>query len=80
MQRVVMRTEDANLFSIFIAFEHATKIVERVPERRNREVVNVEGMQFGFIPGRGTTNTLFIVRRMHGEYRGREKVMQVFYG
>ena len=32
--------------------EHAMKIVERVLERRIRELVNTDSMQFGFKPGR----------------------------
>ena len=43
--------------------EHAMKIVERVLKRRNRELVNIDLMQFGFIPGRGTTDALFVVQR-----------------
>ena len=30
-------------------------------------------MQFGFMPGKGTTHALFILRRMQEEFRGREK-------
>ena len=30
-------------------------------------------MQFGFMPGRGTTNALFVARRMHEEYRLKKK-------
>ena len=40
------------------------KIVERVLERRIRELLNPDSMQFGFMPGRGTTDALFVVRRM----------------
>ena len=43
--------------------EHTIKIVERITERRVRELVNIDSMQFGFLLGRGTTDALFIVRR-----------------
>ena len=33
--------------------EHALKIVERVLKRRIRELVNIDSMQFGVMPGRG---------------------------
>ena len=56
--------------------EHAMKIVEKVLERRIREVVNVDGMQFGSMPGRGATDALFIVRRLQEE--NRDKVIYVF--
>ena len=42
--------------------EHAIKIVKTVLERRIREIVNVDGMHFDFMPGKGTTNAMFIVR------------------
>ena len=44
--------------------EHAMKIVERVPERQIRTLVNLNDMQFGFMPGKGTVDAIFIVRRM----------------
>ena len=40
--------------------EHAMKIVERVLERI-RELVNIDSMQFGFMPGSGITDTLLVV-------------------
>ena len=53
--------------------EHAMKMVKRVLERRIRELVNINSMQFGFMPGRGTTDALFVVRRMQEEYRDKKK-------
>ena len=53
--------------------EHAMKIVERVLEGRIRELVNIDSMQFGFMPGRGTTDALFVVRRMLEEYKDKKK-------
>ena len=53
--------------------EHAMKIVERVLERRIRNLVNLDEMQFGFMPGKGTTDALFILRRMQEEYRNKGK-------
>ena len=41
--------------------EHTMKIVERVLERRIRELVNTDSMQFGVMPERGTTDALFVV-------------------
>ena len=52
--------------------EHALKIVERVLERI-RELVNIDLMQFGFMPGRGATDALFVVRRIQKEYRDNKK-------
>ena len=44
--------------------EHAMKIVERVLERRIRTLVNLNEMQFGFMPGKRTVDALFTVRRI----------------
>ena len=44
--------------------KHAVKIAKKVLERRFRELVNIDSMQFGCMPGRGTTDVLFVVRIM----------------
>ena len=36
-------------------------------------------MQFGFMPGKGTTHALFILRRMQEEFRGREKKLHMCF-
>ena len=40
-------------------------------ERRIREKVNIDDMQFGFRPGKGTTDAIFTVRQMQ-EKHGRK--------
>ena len=44
-----------------------------------RALVQVDNMQFGFMPGRGTTNTLFILRRMQEEYREKDKKLYMCF-
>ena len=46
---------------------HTMKIIERVLERRIRELVHIDSMEFGFMPGRGMTDALFVVQRMEEE-------------
>ena len=58
--------------------EHAMKIVERGLERRIQELVNIDSMQFGFMPGRRTTDALFVVRRMQEKYRDKKKKLYCF--
>ena len=53
--------------------DHAMKIVERVLENKVRGLVAIDDMQFGFMPGKGTTHALFILRRIREEFRGKEK-------
>jgi hypothetical protein len=53
--------------------EHAMKVVERVIEKRIREQVKIDDMQFGFRAGRGTTDAIFIVRQLQEKYREKKK-------
>ena len=54
--------------------KHAMKIVERVQERRIRTLINLNKIQFGFMPGKGTMDAIFIVRRMQEkEYQKKNK-------
>jgi len=46
------------------------KVAERVFERRIREKVKIDAMQFGFMPGKGTTYAIFTVRQMKEKYIG----------
>ena len=41
--------------------EHAMKIVEKMLERRLWHKVKVDEMQFGFMPGQGTIDAVFIL-------------------
>ena len=53
--------------------EHGMKIIERVLERRIRAIVNFDEAQFGFMPGKGTIDALFLVRRLQEEHRAKAK-------
>ena len=41
--------------------EQAMKILERIVDGLIRQVVSIDDSQFGFVPGRGTTNAIFVV-------------------
>ena len=53
--------------------DHAMKIVKRVLERKIRELINIDSMKFGFMPGGRKTDALFAVRRMQKKYRDKKK-------
>ena len=74
---VLLNTMDCGAYRGVKLLEHAMKMVERVLENRIREFVMIDEMQFGFMPGKRTTQALFILR-MQEEFRGREKVVHVF--
>ena len=57
--------------------KHAMKIVKRVLERI-RELANIDSLQFGFMPGRETTDALFVVQRMQKECRDKKKLYMCF--
>ena len=44
--------------------EHEMKIVEKVLGRRMWHMVKVNEMQFGFMPGQGMIEAVFILRRL----------------
>ena len=41
--------------------EQAMKILERIVDGLIRQVVSIDNSQFGFVPGRGTTDAIFVV-------------------
>ena len=51
--------------------EHAMKIVEKVLARYG--LVKVDEMQFVFMPGKGTIDAVFILRRLQEEYLTRRR-------
>ena len=53
--------------------EHDMKVIERIFERRLRKVVKLDEMQMGFMPGRGTTNAIFIMRQLLEKYEMAER-------
>ena len=53
--------------------EHVMKVLERVVENRVRGSIDLSDMQFGFRPGRGTMDAIFIVRQMQEKYLAKKK-------
>ena len=44
--------------------EHAMKVMERIVDGLIREMIVIDEMQFAFVPGRGTTDAIFIIRQL----------------
>ena len=53
--------------------DQGLKVFERVIETILRTHVNIDSMQFGFMPGRGTTDPIFILRQLHEKYMEKKK-------
>ena len=60
--------------------EHAVKVVEGVFEKRIRQQVKVDDMQFDYMPDKGTTNAVFVVVQLHEKYGAKgKKVFFIFF-
>ena len=59
--------------------EHAIKIVEKVLERKMRLMVKVDEMQFGFMPGKGTMDAVFILKGLQEKYLDKEKKLYMCF-
>ena len=49
------------------------KVLERVLENRIRCQVSIDNMQFGFMPGKGTTDAIFIMRQVQEKHQAKKK-------
>ena len=55
--------------------QHGMKVLERVLEKRIREQVKIDDMQYGFTPGKGTTDAIFIVRQLQEKFTSKRKTL-----
>ena len=44
------------------------KVLERIVDGPIRQMVSIDDSQFGFVPGRGTTDAIFVVRQLQEKY------------
>jgi hypothetical protein len=51
------------------------KILERIAAKFIRGMVNINAMQFGFMPGRGTVDAIFILRQLQERYMAENKTL-----
>ena len=48
--------------------EQVMKILERIVDSLIRQLVSMDDSQFGFVPNRGTTDAIFVVRQLQEKY------------
>ena len=53
--------------------EQVMKILERIADGLIRQLVSIDNSQFGFVPGRGTTDAIFVVRQLQEKYLAANK-------
>ena len=59
--------------------EHVLKVLERVVESLIRKRVEINDMQFGFMPGRGTIDAIFILRQLQEKHMAANKTLYVAF-
>jgi hypothetical protein len=59
--------------------EHAMKVVERVFLMRLRKMIEIDEMQCGFMPGKGTVDALFMARMLQERYRRKKRKLYVCF-
>ena len=59
--------------------DQVMKVMERVIEQLIRKQVRIDDMQFGFSPGKGTTDAIFIVRQMQEKYLAAKKPLYLAF-
>ena len=53
--------------------EQVMKVLERIVDGLIRQLVSIDDSQFGFVPGRGTTDAVFVVRQLQEKYLAANK-------
>ena len=53
--------------------EQPVKVFERVLEKRNRCQVSIDNMQFEFMPGKGITEAIFIMRLVQEKHQAKKE-------
>ena len=49
------------------------KVMEHILNAIIHENISIDEMQFGFMPGRSTTDAIFILRQLQEKYLGKKK-------
>ena len=55
--------------------EQPMKVIERVLQKRIRCQVSIDSMHFGFIPGKGTIDVIFIMRQVQEKHHAKKNML-----
>ena len=59
--------------------EQVMNVLERIVDGLIRQLVSIEDSQFGFVPGRGTTDAIFVVRQLQEKYLAANKRLHMAF-
>ena len=59
--------------------EQVMKVLERIVDGLIRQLVSIDDSQFGFVLGRGTTDTIFVVRQLQEKYLAANKRLYMVF-
>ena len=59
--------------------KQAMKILERIVDGLIRQVVSIDDSQFGIVPGRDSTNAIFVVRQLQEKYLAVNKRLKMAF-
>ena len=58
---------------------HTMKVWERIIEARLRDRVEISKQQYGFMPGKGTTDAVFALRMLMEKYRKNQRELHCVF-
>ena len=70
---------ECDLYRGIKLLDHAMKVVEKVLEERLRRVVKISACQCGFMPGKGTIDAIYVVRRMMEKHEAKGKKLYLCF-
>ena len=59
--------------------EQVMKVLERIVDGLIRQVVSIDDSQFGFVPGRGTPDAIFVIRQLQEKYLAVNKTLYMAF-
>jgi len=71
--------QDCNNYRGLKLLSHTMKLWERVIEGRLRKHVSISENQFGFMPGRSTTEAIHLISRLIEVYRDRKRYLHMVF-
>ena len=55
--------------------EHGLKVLEKILDKRLRQKITIDRMQFGFSPGKGTADAIFMIRQVQEKLLEKNKIV-----